>query len=206
LSRLSRLSRPTVDPAGSAAMGLSAGFDRKRHATTGRGRDHGQMVDETTDDLEAIKAQIRGAFSNAGRPGPGTMHVSEQSDEASVLLESDFDGRGDWADLDAAFVDQAPAGFGSALSFLSDGAFRYYLPAYLIADLDGALYQADPVFHLTHGLTDATRGEHLGGRDGLTWWEVRTTRVASFTPDQRIVHEGDPVRIEPAPSRGTRSH
>ena len=34
----------------------------------------------------------------------------------------------------STLIDRAPDGFGSALSFFSDEAFRFYLPAYLIAD------------------------------------------------------------------------
>jgi len=83
-------------------------------------------------------------------------------------------------------IDQAPGGFGTALSFFSDEAFRFFLPAYLIADLDGLLLQADPVFHLTHGLTNATRDLRLaGGHNGITWWEYRTGRLAAFVPAER---------------------
>ena len=41
-----------------------------------------------------------------------------------------------------------------ALSFFSEGGFRYFLPAYLIADLEDRLQTADPVFHLTNGFSD----------------------------------------------------
>ena len=37
--------------------------------------------------------------------------MSEQSDEASTLLEADFAGRESWRDLDAAFIDQDPANY-----------------------------------------------------------------------------------------------
>jgi len=153
-------------------------------------------------DVETIKAQMRAAFVTAPRPPAGSLHTSEQSDEASTLLEADFAGRESWQHLDASFIDQAPDGFGTALSFFSDEAFRYFLPAYLIADLDGLLLQADPVFHLTHGLTNATRDLHLaGGLDGITWWQYRTGRLAAFVPAERaaivayLAHrvEGDEV-------------
>ena len=137
-------------------------------------------------DVEIIKTQIRAAFVTAPRPPAGSLHMSEQSEEASTLLEADFAGRESWQHLDASFIDQAPDGFGTALSFFSDEAFRYFLPAYLIADLDGLLLQADPVFHLTHGLTNATRDLHLaGGLDGITWWQYRTGRLAAFVPAER---------------------
>ncbi len=71
-------------------------------------------------DVETIKTQIRAAFIAAPRPPAGSLHMSEQSEEASTLLEADFAGHESWRDLDAAFIDQAPAGFGTALSFFSD--------------------------------------------------------------------------------------
>src|SRR6202011_989048 len=37
----------------------------------------------------------------------------------------------------------------SALSFFSEGAFRFFLPAFLIADLRNELMNAEPLFHLT---------------------------------------------------------
>jgi hypothetical protein len=40
-----------------------------------------------------------------------------------------------------------------ALSFFSEAAFRFFLPAYLIADLRGELRTADPLFHLTGGFS-----------------------------------------------------
>jgi hypothetical protein len=42
----------------------------------------------------------------------------------------------------------------SALSFLADFGFRYFLPAYLRADLLGYESNAGPVFHLTYGQQD----------------------------------------------------
>lgn len=41
-----------------------------------------------------------------------------------------------------------------ALSFFSEGGVRYFLPAYLIADLEDQLQTVDPVFHLSNGFFD----------------------------------------------------
>ena len=46
------------------------------------------------------------------------------------------------------------AGSYDALSFFSEGGFRYFLPSYVIADLKDQLHTADPVFHLTNGFID----------------------------------------------------
>src|SRR5436309_3231315 len=81
--------------------------------------------------------EIRQAFTSAKRPRDGALHQSEESDEASSVLEADFRDKHDWRTLTPEFLDQAPDGWASALTFFSDEAFRYFLPACLIADLDG---------------------------------------------------------------------
>ena len=59
-----------------------------------------------------------------------------------------FKGQTDWRTVDPGFLD----GHAVALSFFSEAGFRFFLPAYLIADLQGKLSTADPLFHLTHGV------------------------------------------------------
>lgn len=134
------------------------------------------------DQLERLKAHIRGAFASAPPPAPTAIRGSHEGDEP-FLLEADFRGVPDWRELTASFIDRAPDGFGTALSFFSREAFRYYLPAYLVADLDDALKQADPLFHLWHGLDDETRerlvNERRFGR--LTWFEAIAQRFQLFT-------------------------
>ena len=124
---------------------------------------------------EDVKALIRTAFTTALYPGDDQLRGSDQGDEP-FLLESEFRGKSDWRSIDAEFLDQAPDGFGSALSFFSQAAFRFYLPAYLIADLDGRLELVDPVFHLTHSLSGTTRHVDVG----LEAWTRR--RMSAFTP------------------------
>ena len=50
------------------------------------------------------------------------------------------------------------------LSFFSEGGFRYFLPAFLVADVRDALQTADPVFHLTHGFVDIATTHEIRGR------------------------------------------
>ena len=101
---------------------------------------------------EEVKAAIRSAFAAVEYPGDWCLRGSNEGDEP-YLLEEQFKGKTAWSDLDASFIDQAPDGYGSALSFFSDEAFHFYLPAYLIADLQDRLQTADPVFHLTNGFS-----------------------------------------------------
>ena len=104
--------------------------------------------------VNELKTKICEAFANVEYPGDWCLRAGGGGDEP-FLLESEFKGKSDWTCLDASFLDQAPGGYGSALSFFSDEAFRYYLPAYLIADVDCRLELANVGFHLTRGLTDS---------------------------------------------------
>lgn len=114
-------------------------------------------------DLESVKEQIEKAFEAVEYPGDWNLAGSREGDEPYLLVE-EFKGRNDWHVLEAEFLDQAPGGFGSALSFFSDEAFLFYLPAYLLADLDNRLTRVDPVFHLTHGLDDESRHTRINPR------------------------------------------
>ena len=137
-------------------------------------------------DPQSTEEAIRRAFASTRFPGNQNLRESNEGDEP-FLLEQDFQGKTDWRALDPVFIDRAPDGYGSALSFFSDEAFRFYLPAYLIADLKGLLEQHDPVFHLTHGLTDDGKRKHVNPRryGDKTWYEVATQKFSLFDNEQR---------------------
>ncbi len=98
---------------------------------------------------DLVIEQIRAAFS--GNDYPGDQYLQGSSEGCEPFEEvGPFQGRADWQAIDAAFLD-AQAG---ALSFFSEAGLRFFLPAYLIADLEGRLHHAEPVFHLTHGFAD----------------------------------------------------
>ncbi len=132
---------------------------------------------------DQVKALISSAFAGARYPGDWCLINTLEGSEPARVGEA-FTGKTDWRTLDASFIDQAPDGLGSALSFFSDEAFRFYLPAFMIADVDGKLDKADPVFSLTHGLDDESRGERVNpGRYGdRTWFELKRCKFAMFTP------------------------
>jgi hypothetical protein len=89
---------------------------------------------------------IRDAFHERLYPGDDQLCGSDYGDEpAEYALE--FRGL-DWRTLHPRFLSYHSA----ALSFFTDAAFAYFLPAFLIADVLGEAGNADPVFHLTHGL------------------------------------------------------
>ena len=129
-----------------------------------------------------LKTLIRAAFADVQRPGNWALRGSNEGEEP-YLVEQAFADKPDWRDLDASFLDHAPDGYASALSFLSDEGFRYFLPAYLIADVDDLLETVNPVFHLCHGLDDQTRVQPVNPRryGPRTWFEERRYRFAVFT-------------------------
>lgn len=105
--------------------------------------------------------QIEDAFSNVPYPGDHNLtSASSYGDEPPAVIR-DFAGKTDWRILDASFLDQAPEGWSTATSFLSDAAFQFYLPAYLIADIKGQLDTASPVSRLCSSLTPQGDGQRI---------------------------------------------
>lgn len=127
-----------------------------------------------------LKEKITKAFAGVLFPG-GRLSNSNFGDEP-LLLEREFLGESDWRSLTPEFLDQAPDGYASALSFFSDKAFRFYIPAYMIAAIDQQLERVDPEFHLCHGLTNATKdkiiNEPMYGNE--TWFEYAKKRFSLF--------------------------
>ena len=103
-----------------------------------------------------LKAKIETAFASV-EPPPHWCITNSNEGEDPALLQQEFAEILHWNSLSPTFLSQTPDGYGSALNFFSDEAFRYYLPAFLLADIDNALNGPGPVFHLNHGLdTSAT--------------------------------------------------
>lgn len=98
---------------------------------------------------QRVIEHIRQAFRDTERPGDAFLQGSHEGREPGESV-APFIGVADWSQLDPAILD---ANY-TALSFFSEGGFRYFLPAYLIADLEERLQTADPVFHLTNGFSD----------------------------------------------------
>jgi uncharacterized protein (TIGR00725 family) len=142
-------------------------------------------VSPSREKAERIKALIMNAFAAVERPANWALRGSHEGEEP-FLLEKEFADKPDWRTLTAEFLDQAPGGYGSSLSFFSEEAFRYFLPAYLIADLDEALSSVDPVFYLCHGLDDETRNQAVNPRryGRRTWFDERQHQFASFLPEE----------------------
>ncbi len=110
-------------------------------------------------DKQNVIEKIIQAFGENEYPGD---HFIQGSTEGSEPYEEvgPFAGLSDWQKIPVDFLD-AHAG---ALSFFSEAGFRFFLPAYLIADLNGQLRAADPLFHVTHGFYDIQVELPAGGR------------------------------------------
>ncbi len=137
--------------------------------------------------MSELRNLILNSFSKVEYPGDSNLRNSSEGQEP-FLLEDEFMGKDDWTALTPDFIDQAPDGFASALSFFSIEAFRFYLPAYLLADIEGQLTYTDPVFYLIYGLTDATKDIEVNpNRYGtLTWFEYVSTRFSVFSPEEAL--------------------
>jgi hypothetical protein len=152
----------------------------------------------------ALEQQIKAAF-DAVPPPPAWMLTASREGDEPALLERDFRDKRDWRELTPEFLDWAPDGFASALSFFSDEAFRFYLPAYLLADVREQLKSADVLFHLTHGLEDDSMNRPInplryGSR---TWLDAARFRFAMFDAAQAkaiaqyLEHRAKTADIEP---------
>ncbi len=100
-------------------------------------------------DKQIIIEKIKVVFQEIEFPGERFLQGSFDGSEPYEEI-APFQARKNWEALDADFLDKHAA----ALGFFSEAGFRFFLPAYLIADLNGQLKTADPVFHLTQGFYD----------------------------------------------------
>lgn len=92
---------------------------------------------------ERLARRIETAFADTPYPAAITSGASDESCDVALL----FHGMR-WPWLTAEYLDLQSA----ALAFFEPEAFRYFLPAYLLGNVAGQASNANPVFHLTHGL------------------------------------------------------
>lgn len=108
----------------------------------------------------------------------------------SLNTARDFKDKDDWTRLDPEWLDRTPYPLSSALSFLSDEAVCFYIPAFISADIGGRLKSVRPYFHLTHGFDNDSRNRKIHNDRPQTWGEYGARRWCSLTPDQvrAVVH------------------
>jgi len=139
---------------------------------------------------------IQQAFRDTEHPGDAFLQGSHEGCEPAEATAA-FKGVTHWTQIDPSILDPNY----TALSFLSDGGFRHFLPAYLIADLNDQLQTADPVFHLTNGFFDRRIRVPLGSRTfdqrigksafvnprrygAMTWHDFARCKLAVFTREE----------------------
>ncbi len=138
-----------------------------------------------TTTASTILEELRQVFP-AKRPEPfGPLVNDSRGDEPAEVARA-FQDKTDWTRLDCAWLDHEYV----ALSFLSNEALCFYIPAYMAADLGGHLGMADPAFILTNGLAYGRESERIHRRKPETMGDRAKERWASLTPAQAlaIVH------------------
>ncbi len=135
-----------------SAKALKFGWNKLDHPAVRQCREFYDSLHHYThplvedDEQRHLIEAIKDAFEERSYPGDDQLCGSEYGDEpAEYALE--FKGL-DWRTLHPRFL----AYHSAALSFYADEGFAYFLPAFMIADVLGEAGNADPVFHLTHGL------------------------------------------------------
>lgn len=128
---------------------------------------------------------IEDAFKEVKYPGDWCLRVSNEGEEP-YLLEKEFKGKNDRSVLDANFLDQAPEGYSSALSFFSDEAFHFYIPAYMICDLRDELENVEVYSQFTLGLEDLSRRQLVNPKryGNRTWFDIATYKYSMFNPKE----------------------
>lgn len=99
--------------------------------------------------------KISDSFSEVEFPGNDNLVGQSYGDEP-VLVRNHFFGHSDWKILTHEFLD-----VDGALSFLSDEAFRFYIPAFMIADINGQLDYNSPAFRLCWSVTPQSENDKI---------------------------------------------
>lgn len=93
---------------------------------------------------------VRAAFADVALgTGVGLREAQGLDDYADSHTLASYrarDEKRDWSAISVADLDRC----NSSLSFFDAEGMRFHLPAYLVADLEGALQAADVLFHLVY--------------------------------------------------------
>ena len=127
--------------------------------------------------------ELRAAFPARRAAAQFPLVDSFQGTEPARVVAC-FRDEPDWTALRPGWLDSVPDGLGSALSFLSPAAIRFYIPAYMTADLGGGLHSVDPTFSLVHGFDDLSRDARIRPRGETTWTDFSRARWDGLSPRQ----------------------
>ena len=138
---------------------------------------------------DAVIEEVRQAFP-ARRQGRFLPLVNSTQGDEPLRVIAAFDDKDDWTTLAPEWLDKVPSGLGSALSFLADEALRFYIPAYVVADMVSTLRMVDPAFALTNGFDRRSRNERGSPHGEQTRADRARVRWSGLTKEQAlaIVH------------------
>ena len=108
---------------------------------------------------DSVIDTIYEAFGSSEYPGDDYLIGSKEGEEPFEVIEP-FKGQQDWTAVESKLLDRNY----SALSFFSEAGLRFFLPAYLIADLNDELETTDPLFVLTHGFSEISFKQRIESR------------------------------------------
>lgn len=104
---------------------------------------------------EQLLQKIEKAFCDVNYPGDENL-VSSSYGEEPELVKQHFRGQKDWRKMSAEELD-----LDGALSFFSDETLRFFLPAFLIADINEELSFNDPSIRLCWALSSQAEGQKI---------------------------------------------
>lgn len=134
---------------------------------------------------EILIQKILNAFASVEPPSYWCIINRCEGVEPDMVI-NDFNNKTNWQNISSDFLDRSQDGLVSALSFFSDEAFRFYLPAYMIADIKHELKRVNVVCHLTRGLTEGAEHKYINPRryGNRTWRDEALYRFSVFNPEQ----------------------
>ena len=156
------------------------------------------MAESRARNKQTVIECIREAFHATEHPGDAFLQGSHEGCEPAEVT-APFKGMAHWSAAEPAMLDAND----TALGFFSEGAFRHFLPAFLISDLQGQLRTADPLFHLTNGFSEQVVALPAGGRvfektigksafvnprryGAMTWYDFARARLSIFTREEAL--------------------
>src|SRR4051812_6521271 len=134
---------------------------------------------------DTIIEEIRQAFP-ARRQGRFLQLVNSAQGDEPLRVIAAFDDKDDWTTLAPEWLDKVPSGLGSALSFLSDEAICFYIPAHMFADMTTDLRMANPIFALTHGFASRSHNKRGKPQSEKTLAEYARNRWSRLTDGQAV--------------------
>jgi hypothetical protein len=135
----------------------------------------------------AIVAELKHAFPPT-RTAPFFALTDSRQGKEPILTERAFADRHDWTQIEPAWLDDVPDGWSNALSWLTDEALWFYIPAYISADVTCGLERVDLLYHLVKGFDDESRDaygwmderESLKARASVRWRGLTRPQAAAI--------------------------